>query len=269
MICHHVKQHQGMSVLSIRTHYLIAGLALLALTACGDTSPKWEAEDMFASPAEQPVDEQYRVMADFKALSRDEAGVEYAAGPSATVLGAVEEAVALCQDNGGQNCKAVRVGLAWVDGLDQTEIEDVINTYRDTLTAEAYQAAQAGNIEAANWIAFHYATRGENLGEAERQIKRAMQAQPDNPAILDTYGLILYKQGKYQEAEEVFIAVNKVVPTAEHLAHFADNALAMGKTDMARAAYQRALAAQPSAALSQEIQKRLLALDLGGDAAPQ
>lgn len=43
----------------------------------------------------------------------------------------------------------------------------------------------------------------------------------------------------------------------------------MGKTEMARAAYQRALGAQPGAVLSQEIQKRLLALDLGGGSATQ
>ena len=96
-----------------------------------------------------------------------------------------------------------------------------------------------------------------------------MQVAPGDPGALDTYGLVLYKQGKYQEAEEIFVAVNKAMPTAEHLAHFAENALAMGKTEMARAAYQRALEAQPSAVLSQEIQKRLLALDLGGGAATQ
>ncbi len=224
---------------------------------------------MFASPAEKPGDERYRAMIDFKALSRDEAGVEYAAGPSATVLGAVEEAVALCQEKGGKGCKAVRVGLTWFDGLDSDAIKAVMETYRNTMLAEATQASNAGNIEATNWLAFHYAMRGENLAEAERLTKRALQIQPENPAILDTYGLVLYKQGKYQEAEEIFVAVKKVMPTAEHLAHFAENALAMGKTEMARAAYQRALEAQPSAVLSQEIQKRLIALDLGGGAATQ
>jgi len=269
MLCHHMKQHQGMTALLIRTHHLIAGLALLTLAACGDTSAKWEPQDMFASPAEKLVDERYRAMIDFKALSRDEAGVEYAAGPSATVLGAVEESVALCQEKGGKGCKAVRVGLTWVDGLDSDAIKAVMETYRNTMLAEATQASNAGNAGAANWLAFHYAVRGENLGEAERLIKRALQVAPDDPGALDTYGLVLYKQGKYQEAEEIFVAVNKAMPTAEHLAHFAENALAMGKTEMARAAYQRALEAQPSAVLSQEIQKRLLALDLGGGAATQ
>ena len=242
----------------------VAGALLLGLAACGNTAPNWEPQDMIAAPTQAKVDDRYRAMMDFKALSRDARGKEYAAGPSATVLGAVEESVALCQDQSGQGCKAVRVGLTWVDGLDQDTIQSVMKSYRDTMTAEAYQAARQGNMGAANWLAYHYAVRGENLKEAEKLAKQALQVAPDDPGALDTYGLILYKQERYAEAEEVFIRANKAMPTAEHIAHFADNALAMGKTEMARAAYQRAMQAGPSAVLSQEIQKRLLALDLGG-----
>ncbi len=245
----------------------LLGLGLiLGLAACGDTSSNWEPQDMFAAPTEAKLDDRYRAMIDFKALARDDAGKEYAAGPSATVLGAVEEAVTMCQQSNAQGCKAVRVGLTWVDGLDQAAIEAVITSYRDTLTAEAYQAAGQGNMGAANWLAYHYAVRGENLGEAERLSKQALQVAPDDGGALDTYGLILYRQGRYQEAEDVFVRANKAMPTAEHIAHFADNALAMGKTDMARAAYQRALQAGAGPVLSQTIQKRLLALDLNAGA---
>jgi len=251
------------------TRFVVAAGLMLGLAACGNTGSKWEAQDMFAAPTEQKVDDRYRAMIDFKAMARDAAGKEYAAGPNATVMGAVEEAVAMCQQANAQGCKAVRVGLTWVDGLDQSSIESVILSYRDTMTAEAYQAAGQGNMGAANWLAYHYAVRGENLQEAERLAKQALQVAPDDPGALDTYGLILYRQGRYQEAEDVFVRVNKAMPTAEHIAHFADNALAMGKTEMARAAYQRALQAGAGPVLSQTIQKRMLALDLnGGVAAP-
>ena len=75
----------------------VAVAMLLGLVACGDTSSNWEPQDMMAAPTQAKVDDRYRAMIDFKALSRDDAGKEYAAGPSATVLGAVEEAVAMCQ----------------------------------------------------------------------------------------------------------------------------------------------------------------------------
>jgi len=249
-----------LSALSLRT--LVGFGLIVGLAACGDTSSNWEPQDMFAAPTEQKLDDRYRAMIDFKAMARDDAGKEYAAGPTATVLSAVEEAVAMCQQANAQGCKAVRVGLTWVDGLDQETIESVITSYGDTMTAEAYQAAGQGNMGAANWLAYHYAVRGENLKEAERLSQQALAVAPDDPGALDTYGLILYRQGRYQEAEEVFIRVNKAMPTAEHIVHFADNALAMGKTEMARAAYQRALQAGASPVLSQTIQKRLLALDL-------
>ncbi|MDG4721529.1 MULTISPECIES: hypothetical protein [Thalassospira] len=260
-------ERRHLPVSSIR---YLSGLALLlGLAACGDTGSNWEPQDMFAAPTQDKIDDRYRAMIDFKAMARDANGKEYAAGPSATVMGAIEEAVAMCQQANAQGCKAVRVGLTWVDGLDQTAIESVIKSYGDTMTAEAYQAAGQGNMGAANWLAYHYAVRGENLGEAERLSLQAINVAPDDPGALDTYGLILHQQGRYAEAEEVFIRVNKAMPTAEHIAHFADNALAMGKTDMARAAYQRALQAGASPVLSQTIQKRLLALDLNGaQAAP-
>lgn len=258
--------HCCLSSVRVLARYAGLGLLMLGLSACGDTGASWEPQDMFAAPTEQKLDDRYRAMIDFKALARDDSGKEYAAGPTATVIGAVEEAVAMCSQANGLGCKAVRVGLTWVDGLDQDAIESVITSYRDTMTAEAYQAAGQGNMGAANWLAYHYAVRGENLQEAERLSKQALQVAPDDPGALDTYGLILYRQGRYQEAEEVFIRANKAMPTAEHIAHFADNALAMGKTDMARAAYQRALQAGAGPVLSQTIQKRLLALDLNGGA---
>ncbi|PKR49702.1 tetratricopeptide repeat protein [Thalassospira marina] len=249
----------------IHFRHVIASIALLGLTACGDTSPKWEPQDMMGGPAEQTnLDANYARMVDFKAMSTDDGGKPYYAGPNATVIGAGQQALAMCQNAGGANCRVSRLGLTSIEGLDQQGVSDIIKSYNDTLTAEAAQAANAGNIEAANWLAYHYATLGENLDEAERLIRLAVKVQPENPSIQDTYGLVLYKKGDYAGAEEALIKANKAAPIAEHLAHFADNALAMGKRDMARVAYQRALDANPDPVLSQRIQKQLLAIDMGG-----
>lgn len=254
----------------INFRHVIVSVAFLGLAACGDTAPKWEPQDMMGGPAEQTsLDSAYAGMVDFKAMATDDSGKAFSAGPNATVVGAGQQALAMCQNGGGANCKVSRLGLTSIDGLDQQGVADVIKSYNDTLTAEAAQAAKAGNIEAANWLAYHYASKGENLMEAERLIKMAMQVQPENPSIQDTYGLILYKQGDYAAAEEALIKANKAAPIAEHLAHFADNAVAMGKRDMARVAYQRALNANPDPVLSQRIQKQLLALDMGVGAAQQ
>ena len=41
-----------------------------------------------------------------------------------------------------------------------------------------------------------------NYKKAYKLIKKAIKLDPDNPAIIDSYGWILYRMGKYEEAEE-------------------------------------------------------------------
>lgn len=51
-----------------------------------------------------------------------------------------------------------------------------------------------------NDLGYTWADRGERLDEAERMIRIAVEAEPDNMAYLDSLGWVLYKQGKFGEA---------------------------------------------------------------------
>lgn len=51
-----------------------------------------------------------------------------------------------------------------------------------------------------NDLGYLYADQGKNLDEAEKMIKKAVRADPDNSAYLDSFAWVLYKRGKYQEA---------------------------------------------------------------------
>jgi len=53
---------------------------------------------------------------------------------------------------------------------------------------------------ALNYLAYMWADRGENLAEAENFVCRALAAEPDNTAYLDSLGWVLYRQGRYHEA---------------------------------------------------------------------
>ena len=55
-----------------------------------------------------------------------------------------------------------------------------------------------------NAVAYYYAEQGTNLDEADKFVKKALKQEPDNKYYLDTYGLVLYKQGKYREALKQF-----------------------------------------------------------------
>lgn len=51
-----------------------------------------------------------------------------------------------------------------------------------------------------NDLGYLYADQGKNLEKAEKMIMKAVRAEPDNSAYLDSLAWVLYKRGKYQEA---------------------------------------------------------------------
>ncbi|MFK8137817.1 MAG: tetratricopeptide repeat protein [Bdellovibrionales bacterium] len=77
------------------------------------------------------------------------------------------------------------------------------------------------HVQAINYLAYTFAEMNENLDEAEMLANRAMLLKPDDAYITDTYGWILYKQGKYAEAVKTLEAAYNMKPNesiiAEHL----------------------------------------------------
>lgn len=57
------------------------------------------------------------------------------------------------------------------------------------------------NVFALNNYAYYLSLRKENLEKAATMAKKANEIRPDNPSFEDTYGWILFIQGKYSEAE--------------------------------------------------------------------
>ncbi|MDB5390171.1 MAG: Tetratricopeptide 2 repeat protein [Planctomycetaceae bacterium] len=51
-----------------------------------------------------------------------------------------------------------------------------------------------------NDLGYLYADQGKNLEKAEKMILKAVRAEPENAAYLDSLAWVLYKRGKYQEA---------------------------------------------------------------------
>lgn len=51
-----------------------------------------------------------------------------------------------------------------------------------------------------NDLGYLYADQGKNLEKAEKMILKAVRAEPENSAYLDSYAWVLYKRGKYAEA---------------------------------------------------------------------
>lgn len=86
-----------------------------------------------------------------------------------------------------------------------------------------------------NNYSYYLSLRGEDLDKAEKMAKKAVDINPDISAYLDTYGWVLYKQGKYGEAETW---INKAIETGgssdpDIMEHLGDVMFKLGQIEKA------------------------------------
>jgi tetratricopeptide (TPR) repeat protein len=100
----------------------------------------------------------------------------------------------------------------------------------------------SNNAYVLNNYAYFLSVRNSKLAQAERMSKRTLDQQPENDTYMDTYGWILYKLGRYAEAETyIKNAAEKSSNSAEVLEHLGDVSWKLGKKDEAIQAWQKAL----------------------------
>ena len=81
--------------------------------------------------------------------------------------------------------------------------------------AEAIVQARDDHVGALNLAGYALAKRGRDLDRAEKHLARARELSPGDPAILDSWGWLLYRQGRLAEAER---ALDRAARLAPHLA---------------------------------------------------
>jgi tetratricopeptide (TPR) repeat protein len=54
-----------------------------------------------------------------------------------------------------------------------------------------------------NTLAYYWATKGKNCTKAQSFIAKALTTNNSNPYFLDTQALILYKEKKYKQAQDI------------------------------------------------------------------
>ena len=69
-----------------------------------------------------------------------------------------------------------------------------------------------------NLAAYLLAKRGERLSEAEAWARRARELAPGDPAILDTWGYVRWKQGQAREAVRVLLLATRIAPLEAEIA---------------------------------------------------
>ncbi|MBB1059634.1 tetratricopeptide repeat protein [Marilutibacter spongiae] len=134
------------------------------------------------------------------------------------------------------------------------------------------------SVAALNALGYTLADRTTRYQEALELINRARTAQPENAAIIDSYGWVLYRLGRPQEAVVELRRALALQEDAEIAAHLAEVLWVLGKRDEARKVFEQSRAIDPeNRSLRRALEKLGLPLappadggdeDGGGDRAP-
>ncbi len=101
------------------------------------------------------------------------------------------------------------------------------------------------NADALNALGYTLADRTDRYQEAHGYVKRALQLRPNDHAILDSMGWVLYRLGKYNEAIKMLRQSLEIRLDPEVAAHLGEVLWVSGEREDAREIWQQALEAAP------------------------
>lgn len=129
---------------------------------------------------------------------------------------------------------------------------DVMERHLQHLIALKPDSAQGYNA-----LGYSFADRNMRLDEAEKLIDKAVSLAPDDAAILDSKGWLLFRQGKLPEALQVLQRAFAKLPDGEIAAHLGEVMWALGRRDEALAVWREAAKAHPTTEVLTATIKRL------------
>jgi tetratricopeptide (TPR) repeat protein len=106
-------------------------------------------------------------------------------------------------------------------------------------------AIDADDVNALNALGYTLADRTERYQEALELISRAIAAQPDSAAIIDSYGWVLYRLGRKEEALTELRRAFTKQKDAEIAAHVAEVLWVLGQKDEARKFFEESRRIDP------------------------
>ena len=103
-----------------------------------------------------------------------------------------------------------------------------------------------GDATVQNALGYTLADHDRSLDEAHALIAAALAQTPDNAAVLDSMGWVLFRQGRLPEALEHLARADALGDDPEIDLHLGEVQWAQGEREAARATWQRALDAYPN-----------------------
>lgn len=113
------------------------------------------------------------------------------------------------------------------------------------------------NAMVLNALGYTLADRTDRADEAKLLIEQALLLAPDDPAIMDSMGWVLFKQGKAKEALPWLRRAWALTPEAEIAAHLGEVLWSLGEKREARRVWERARTLDPDSVPLQRTMERL------------
>jgi tetratricopeptide (TPR) repeat protein len=116
---------------------------------------------------------------------------------------------------------------------------------------------QPDNPVALNALGYILTIRTDRLDEAQGYIERALQLDPENPAILDSMGWVLFRQGDIDGALKYLSSAWAAYPDPEVAAHYGEALWVSGNQEQAQVIWEEALDQEPEHEILRETIRRL------------
>ena len=118
--------------------------------------------------------------------------------------------------------------------------------------------AEPENFSALNALGYTLLEQPSRYAEAERYLQKALELQPNEPVIIDSYGWLQFKLGRTDKALALLQKAYEKQPENEITAHLIEVLWVAGRQDEAKALFYKALKITPDDEYLLEIQQRIL-----------
>ena len=108
------------------------------------------------------------------------------------------------------------------------------------------------NVTAMNALGYTLANRTDRYSEAHELIEQALALRPEDPAIIDSMGWVLYRMGRYEESLQYLERAYAAFFDEEIISHLAQVLVALDRVDEAKTLIDDSLELLPE---SQELQR--------------
>lgn len=113
------------------------------------------------------------------------------------------------------------------------------------------------DVAALNALGYSLANKTQRYREAEVYLKKALKLQPQMAVVMDSYGWLLFKQGKLDAAYDYLQQAYEKQAEPEIAGHLVEVLSRLGRIQEAKALLQKVLAVQPDDEYLLELKKKL------------